>query len=50
MSSEGNKTWPTYVCRFTYLILIIAHVPYIFFPAKETFLVIIDELHRKAIS
>ena len=50
MAVEGNNTWHTYVCRFAYLLIIVSHVPYIFFPAKESFLVIIDEIHRRAVS
>jgi amino acid permease len=48
---KGNSaTWETYILRFDYLILIICHIPYIFYPAKECFLVMIDEVHRRSVS
>ena len=32
------------------MIVLICHIPYIFYMAKETFLVMIDEVMRKSIS
>jgi hypothetical protein len=36
--------------RIAFLLVTLAHIPFIFFAAKECFLVIIDEIHRKKIS
>src|ERR1700733_8783190 len=43
----GNKDWPTFVMRIAFLLVTLAHVPFIFFAAKECFLSLVDELHRR---
>jgi hypothetical protein len=47
---EVNPNWIGYVLRFTFIILIAFHIPFIFFACKENFLIIVDEIMRKAIS
>lgn len=38
------------ILRLTFVIIMLCHIPYIFFSGKESFLVIVDELNRRQIS
>jgi len=46
----GNNHWEAYVMRILYFIIVITHVPPIFFPGKEAILIMIDEIDRRSIS
>ena len=46
----AGNAWPTIVMRIAFLFVTIAHIPFIFFAAKECFLSILDEIMRKSIS
>jgi hypothetical protein len=49
-SMAVNPNWIGYVLRFTFIILIAFHIPFIFFACKENFLVIVDEIMKRSIS
>jgi hypothetical protein len=42
--------WVGYILQLFFLILIACHIPYIFFAGKESFLVMLDEIHRNSLS
>jgi F0F1-type ATP synthase membrane subunit a len=46
----SNPNWENYMTRICFIIIIFCHVPYTFFAGKESFLVIVDEAHRRSIS
>ena len=47
-SAQANLL--SYLMRLAFLIVIAAHIPFIFFASKENVLVIIDELNNKTFS
>lgn len=42
--------WETYIIRIAFIILIFAHIPFVFFNGKEALLIIVDEIDRKSVS
>jgi len=48
--NTGNNHWEAYVMRILYFIIVITHVPPIFFPGKEAILIMVDEIDRRSIS
>ena len=42
--------WEAYVCQAAFCILLICHIPFVFFAGKEALLLTFDELHRRSIS
>lgn len=48
--NTGNNHWEAYVMRILYFIIVITHVPPIFFPGKEAVLIMVDEIDRRSIS
>ena len=44
------NSWQGETVRVSYLILIICHIPYIYFACKESALVIVCEIQKKSIS
>jgi hypothetical protein len=52
MDSIGDKedNWSSIVLSVAFLILIVCHIPFVFFYGKETFLMLIDEIKRRSIS
>lgn len=47
---EDGYNWESTVLSISFLIMILCHIPFVFFYGKENFLVLIDEIDRKSIS
>lgn len=47
---DGKLFWEAQVVQWSFNLLLICHIPFIFFFGKEGLLIIIDELDRKSIS
>lgn len=50
VNEEVDHEWESMMLRIAFVIVIVCHIPYIFFSAKEAMLIIIDEWDRKSIS
>ena len=51
IDNVGEKTtWESIYLRIAFVIVIICHIPYVFFAGKGSFLVLIDEWDRSSIS
>ena len=46
----GITFWQAYVTQISFMIVLMCHIPFIFYAGKEGLLIIIDELDRKSIS
>lgn len=47
---SGRGFWETYIEQSAFMLVLMCHVPFIFFSGKEGLLIIIDEWRRKSIS
>jgi hypothetical protein len=50
-SDDPDKSfWEAYLCQASFCIVLMCHVPFIFFSGKEALLILVDEIMRKSIS
>ena len=50
IGEEVNHEWESITLRVAFAIVIICHIPFVFFGSKETLLIMIDEYDRMSIS
>lgn len=50
VGEEINHEWESVTLRVAFAIVIICHIPYVFFSGKESFLILVDEWDRRSIS
>ena len=46
----GKPYWESTVIQMSFMIVLLAHIPFIFFPGKEGLCILVDEWQRKSIS
>lgn len=46
----GGVFWEAIVCQVAFMIVLVCHIPFIFFSGKEALCIMIDEIQRKSIS
>ena len=49
-NDPGKSFWEGYICQIAFMIVLMCHVPFVFFSGKEALLILIDEMLRKSIS
>ena len=47
---DEEKNVYSYIIRVSFLLVLACHIPYIFFPTKESFLIIVDEAQRSSMT
>jgi len=50
VNEEVNHDWESITLRIAFIIVIVCHIPYVFFSGKEAMLIIVDEWDRSSIS
>jgi hypothetical protein len=50
VNEEIDHQWESITLRIAFIIVIVCHIPYVFFSAKEAMLIIVDEWDRQSIS
>lgn len=49
-TNPDKSFWEAYICQISFMIVLMCHIPFIFFSGKEAVLIVIDEIRRKSIS
>ena len=47
---NGSAYWEAYIIQISFMLVLMCHIPFIFFSGKEAILIVIDEISRKSIS
>jgi hypothetical protein len=50
VGEEVDHEWESIILRIAFAIVIVCHIPYVFFSSKESFLLLIDEWDRRSLS
>mmetsp|Transcript_26279 Transcript_26279/g.18634 ORF Transcript_26279/g.18634 Transcript_26279/m.18634 type:complete len:127 (+) Transcript_26279:220-600(+) len=48
--ADTNNTALSYTLRILFLLVVVFHMPFLYYCGKESFLIIFDELHRKSLT
>jgi amino acid permease len=49
-NSNGNPFWESTIIQISFMIVLLCHIPFIFYGGKEGLCIIVDEAQRKSIS
>lgn len=49
-TADGGIYWEALIVQISFMIVLVCHVPFIFFSGKEALCIMIDEIQRKSIS
>ena len=49
-ANDDKIFWEAYICQVSFMLVIMCHIPFIFFSAKEALLITVDEWKRQSIS
>lgn len=49
-NSKGNPFWESTIIQISFMIVLLCHIPFIFYSGKEGLCIIVDESQRKSIS
>ena len=49
-TENGSYFWEAIIVQISFLIVLVCHIPFIFFSGKEALCIMIDEIQRKSIS
>ena len=50
MKSLGSDNWAGFILSIVFFIVLLCHVPFVFFATKESFLIMVDELDSRSMS
>jgi hypothetical protein len=50
VGEEVGHAWASITLRMAFAVVIVCHIPYVFFSSKESFLILLDEWDRKSVS
>lgn len=48
--NTGNPYWECYVIQFSFMVVLLCHIPFIFYGGKEGLCILVDEAARRSIS
>ena len=47
---DNKSFWEAYICQIGFMLVLMCHIPFIFFSGKEALVNVVDEIRRKSIS